>query len=100
MNLTVVFDAQGTPDDAYRTHYQQLEILFSGAGETADDLIIKVLKAHGDCSQYTVVTSDNRLAWRARRAGAKTEPVEEFLQGSISSILMLCAKWTNHFLPL
>lgn len=79
MNLTVVFDAQGTPGDAYRTHYQQLEILFSGAQETADDLIIKVLKAQGDCSQYTVVTSDNRLAWRARRAGAKTESVDEFL---------------------
>jgi len=52
--------------------------LFSGEGETADDLIIKVIK--NSPKQYTVVTCDNKLAWRARRVGAKTESIEVFFK--------------------
>ncbi len=77
MDFTIVFDAHDRPGEAYRTHYNHLEILFSGEGETADDLILKMLRR--DSSNCTVVTSDNQLAWKARVLGAKTESVDAFL---------------------
>lgn len=79
MDLILVFDAPGREGEAYRTHYNQLEIIFSAEGETADELILKILKGKKGCADYTVVTSDNQLAWRARHLGAKTEMVDSFL---------------------
>jgi uncharacterized protein len=78
-HLTVVFDAPDRQGVSKRTHYHNLEILYSGEGETADELIIKVLKRLGECGNCTVVTSDKRLAWKARHLGAKTESVESFV---------------------
>lgn len=77
MNLTIVFDAHERPGEAYRTHYDHMEILYSGEKETADDLILKVLR--NNAANSTVVTSDNLLAWKARMLGAKTESVDAFL---------------------
>lgn len=79
MDVVIVFDAQYSQGEASRTHYNYLEILFSGKGETADDLIIKLLKRIDSPQRYTVVTSDKHLAWEARHLGAKTESVEAFL---------------------
>lgn len=79
LNAAIVFDAHYCPGYSKRTHYNHLEILFSGEGETADDLILKVVEMASSPQQYTVVTSDNRLAWKARRLGAKTEKVGAFL---------------------
>lgn len=79
LDITVVFDAPDRPGVSTRTHYHNLEILYSGEGELADDLIIKVLKRLKGCGNFTVVTSDKRLAWRARLLGAKTESVDSFM---------------------
>ncbi|WP_213157260.1 NYN domain-containing protein [Parachlamydia sp. AcF125] len=79
LNVTLVFDAQYQLGEASRTHYKRLEIVFSAAGETADELIISELKARQIPFQCTVVTSDKKLAWLSRLQAAKTETVEEFM---------------------
>lgn len=80
LNATLVFDAHYQENEAQRFHIHPLEILFTAKGETADEAILRLLKAAPKPEQCTVVTSDKRLAWAARRRSAKTESVEEFLE--------------------
>lgn len=80
LDITLVFDAQYQFGDTTRSHLNYLEILFTSKGETADDFIINELKSTDSPRQETVVTSDKKLAWRARRKHAHTESVEEFLE--------------------
>ena len=49
-----------------RSHYDELEILFTAEGETADEYIIDEIKNHPHPQQETVVTSDKKLAWHVR----------------------------------
>ena len=79
LDATIVFDAHYQIGDSHRTHYRQVEILFTAQGETADEHILSTLKKAKEPSEYTVVTSDKKLAWLSRRKLAKTETVEEFL---------------------
>lgn len=79
LNLTLVFDAQYQLGESSKSHYKRLEIIFSAKDQTADEYIIHELKSKKNPLQYTVVTSDKKLAWLARRQAAKTETVEEFL---------------------
>jgi hypothetical protein len=80
MDATIVFDAHFQEGDLTRSHVSRLEVLFTAAGETADEYIIDSLKLEKKPRQETVVTSDKKLAWQARRLLAKTETVEEFLE--------------------
>jgi uncharacterized protein len=80
LNITLVFDAQYRLGEASRGHYDFLEILFTGEGETADEYILKDLKNASKPSHETVVTSDKKLAWLSRRNLAKTETIEHFLE--------------------
>lgn len=79
INATLVFDAQYQPDESSRSHIMGLEILFTNAGETADDFILHALKEDTKPHRQTVVTSDKKLAWLARRSHANTETIEEFV---------------------
>lgn len=80
LEATLVFDSQYQLDEGQRrSHLQQIEILFSSHGETADELILDELKNEKNPAQITVVTSDKKLAWLARRKGVKTETVEDFM---------------------
>lgn len=79
LNVTLVFDSHLQAGREARIHSKNVEILFTAQGETADDLILAALKTAEKPSQEIVVTSDKRLAWRARRRLAKTETVEEFI---------------------
>lgn len=79
LDVTIVFDSHYQYGDLQRTHYNHLEIIFTAQGETADDCILRVIKAAPKPEQCILVTSDKRLAWAARRRLAKTESVEEFL---------------------
>lgn len=79
IEVTLVFDAQYQLGDTSRSHFQNLEILFSAQGETADDLILEEIKRERHPRQVVVVTSDKKLAWFARRSSAKTESVEYFM---------------------
>lgn len=80
LEVTIVFDAQYQYGDSSRSHFQNLEILFTAHGETADELILEEIKAEPNPHQVTVVTSDKKLAWFARRCAAKTESVEQFVE--------------------
>ena len=79
LNATLVFDSSYQSGDSTRSHKQLLEIIYTAEKESADDYILNCLKAKSDRRQETVITSDQRLAWRARRLNAKTEPIEEFI---------------------
>lgn len=79
LEIILVFDAQHQMGDSSRSHYQHLEILFSAYGETADELILEEIKSKKYPKTITVVTSDKKLAWFARRCSARTESVEDFL---------------------
>lgn len=78
IDASIVFDATSQLGDGTRTHYDQLEILFTAEGETADEYIMEEIRNHPHPQQETVVTSDKRLAWRVRNRSAHTESVEEF----------------------
>lgn len=80
LDVTLVFDAQYQEGDNSQSHIQHLEILFTRQGETADELILQKLKHAANPIQHTVITSDKKLAWLARRRNAKTESVEDFLK--------------------
>ena len=79
LDATIVFDATHQLGEGTRSHFKELEIVFTAEGELADEYIIDELKSSPTPSQETVVTSDKKLAWRARRRSAKTESVEEFV---------------------
>jgi predicted RNA-binding protein with PIN domain len=78
LNLSLVFDAQYQESESSKSHYQNLEILFTSFGETADDYILKVIQNEPE-KAITVVTSDKKLAYLAKMSHAKTETIEEFL---------------------
>ncbi len=79
LDVSIVFDSTFQIGDRSRSHYDALEILFSAEGETADEYILDELKNHLHPQQETIVTSDKKLAWRARNRLAHTESVEDFI---------------------
>lgn len=80
MPITIVFDAHYQEENLSITHYHSLEIIYSAHSQTADDLIINILKSIDNPKSCTLVTSDNKLAWRARQLHVKTEKVVPFLE--------------------
>lgn len=78
IDVTIVFDSTYQAGDRAKSHFDFIEILFSAEGETADEFIIDELKDCLHAYQETVVTSDKKLSWRARRKNAHTQTVEEF----------------------
>jgi predicted RNA-binding protein with PIN domain len=79
MDASLVFDATFTQDNRTRSHFGNLEILFTDEGETADEYIIDELRHSPTPRRETVVTSDKALARHARDLSAKTESVEDFM---------------------
>lgn len=80
LEVTLVFDSQYQPGQGDRSHFQNLEILFTDEGETADECIVNEIKSEKyPASKITVVTSDKKLAWFARRCRATTVSTEEFI---------------------
>jgi len=79
LNVAVVFDSYRPPGHRERSHFAALEVLYTAQGETADDLILSELSAKVEERTVVVVTSDKRLAWRARQLGAKTASITAFL---------------------
>lgn len=80
IDVSIVFDATYQIGDRTRSHYDQLEILFTDHGETADEFILEEICNSKSPRQETVVTSDKKLAILVRKKSAHTESVEEFLQ--------------------
>jgi predicted RNA-binding protein with PIN domain len=79
LDATLVFDAQHYEGDSIRRHLNRLEVVFTAAGETADEYILQRLKESPNPSQETVATSDKKLAWLSRSRHAYTQSVEDFV---------------------
>ncbi len=80
IDATIVFDSPSQIGDSTRSHFDQLEILFTAEGETADEYIIEEIKNSPHPNLQTVITSDKELARRAHIRLAHTETVEEFIE--------------------
>jgi predicted RNA-binding protein with PIN domain len=79
IDVSIVFDGTFQEGNGTRTHFNNLEILFTSQGETADEFILNALKHSSHPKQETIVTSDKKLAWLARNKQAQTETVENFI---------------------
>ena len=78
LKATLVFDAQYQEGETQRTHYDALEIVYTSHGVTADDCILEIVNTSQNPTLLTVITSDKKLAWFAKRLEAKVESVEQF----------------------
>ena len=77
MKITVVFDGwqAGWPTEK-KERQKGVEVIFSKAGEKADEVIKRLLRERG--SGATVVTSDREISNYASRMTAAAIPSEEF----------------------
>jgi len=71
--VATVFDGDAPPALAFGA-----EVRFSGAGRTADDLILETLRNQADPRGWLVVTSDRSLGDRCRWLGARVERCDIF----------------------
>lgn len=78
MTVTMVFDSQ--QPEFTRSHFDSLEIIYTDENQSADDYLLSMVKHSQQPHQLTIVTSDKRLAWSARRHAAKTETIEKFME--------------------
>jgi|GEM_PF-888466 len=79
LDATIVFDAyQYTGERNYYRH-SNVSIVFTPVGQDADEYILEALDTAPKPEHEIIITSDSRLAWRARCKGARTESVDDFL---------------------
>lgn len=79
VHLTLVFDAAFQDDDCRRCHFQSLEIIYTGSGQTADDYLVAHTTQATSKHKITIVTSDKRLARRLIAPHVQVEAVRDFL---------------------
>jgi predicted RNA-binding protein with PIN domain len=80
LQMTLVFDGRGGITDVDVEIPGKLQVLFSSAGQTADDVIVGMLETSSNPRKYIVVTSDMADIGRAARAmGANVLSSSEFL---------------------
>ena len=78
IRITLVFDGPppaGTPD---QEALGGVKIVYSGR-VSADDTIIRRLPGRPRSADWVVVSADRGLLERARRAGAKTRPLDQWI---------------------
>lgn len=68
LRTTLVFDGHGGITDVDVEIPGKLQVLFSSAGQSADEIILEILEASSNPRQYIVVTSDMADIGRAARA--------------------------------
>lgn len=79
IDATLVFDAHYQDGEGSRGHLNSVEVVYTPTGVSADELIIAKLKTIKNPRLETVVTSDKKLAWQARRKMAQSQSVEDFM---------------------
>ena len=80
--ITVVFDAVASEPDLGRAQAADVEVIYSGHGRTADEVIIQMIKASSGPRELTVVSSDREIKAAARRRGCKVSSAGEFIKAS------------------
>lgn len=68
--LRVVCDGNPKPGGNDRSPEANVELMFSGQGQTADDVIIRLINASSAPSQLIVVSSDREIQKAAKRRKA------------------------------
>lgn len=82
LQITLVFDAQATPDFSRgnRGHSGVFEVVFTPEGQTADEYILDELLWRENPKHIVVVTSDRTLARKAKHCGAEAEGSAAFVR--------------------
>ncbi len=78
MTATLVFDSHYNPGPAERLMARGIPIYFTDAGQTADEYILDFMRYTSRPQDYTIVTSDNRLAWAVRQKKGHSISIPEF----------------------
>lgn len=78
--VVVVADGSPKPDDRAAPDTGGVELIFSGKGREADDVIEDLIEAEADPRNLIVVSSDHRLQRAAQRRGATYMDAEPFLR--------------------
>jgi predicted RNA-binding protein with PIN domain len=71
--VVVVFDGTAPPGSAFG-----MDVHFSGAGRTADQVILELLRRENDRRGWIVVTSDRSLGDQCRYLGARPQRCDRF----------------------
>ncbi len=80
LNLTVVFDSDQMKYGLHdRGHWQDIEIVYTEKGQTADTYILQEIALSNTPQRETVITSDRQLAKHCQHCGARTQTIENFL---------------------
>lgn len=79
VSISIVFDAPLQNEPFSHGHFNQLKIIFTSRGQTADEFLIEWVEALQPAKNVTVVTSDKPLTRHIRAFGVKVEPVVDFL---------------------
>lgn len=79
--ITCVFDGADVDTPPVVAGPRRVRLLFSEAGETADDLIVRLVDAEPPGRPIAVVTSDQEIVSTVRRYGARAVPSAVFLRG-------------------
>ncbi|MFE1169559.1 NYN domain-containing protein [Nocardiopsis sp. NPDC058789] len=77
--ITCVFDGADVEAPPVTTS-RRVRVLFSAPGETADALIVRLVRAEPPGRPIAVVTSDKEIVTAVRRAGARAVPSVVFLR--------------------
>ncbi|MFI5344556.1 MAG: NYN domain-containing protein [Chlamydiales bacterium] len=78
MEATLVFDSHFNPCPAERSTSKGIAIYFTDGGQTADEYILEFIKYASRPQDYTIVTSDHRLAWAVRQKQGHSLSIQEF----------------------
>lgn len=77
--VLVVFDGKPGPERAMTPPTRGVEVLYSGVGRTADEVIIERVREHSAPRQLVVVSSDHEIRKAARRRRASVWASDEFV---------------------
>ena len=80
--ITCVFDGADVETPPAMAQPRRVRLLFSAPGETADELIVRLVRAEPSGRPVAVVTSDQEIVNAVHRAGARAVPSAVFLRGS------------------
>jgi len=89
--ITVVFDA--APAESARAESRPLEVIYSGHGRTADEVIIQMINKSTGPRDLTVVSSDRQIRTAAKRRGCKIKLAGEFIRISANELAQANTKY-------
>ncbi len=80
LRVTLVFDgSMPRPERAVRSHFHDLELVYTPEAQTADAYIISEIERATYPGEIIVITSDKSLASQCRTLGARSQSIHEFI---------------------